>query len=264
MALLNAEYTNAINQAMKVGADTAQIEAFYREERRRLEQEDYMARLQEAQEFMGGMSGIWSQMSGIVNQYFTNKSMALNNDMTKEKKAVQNSKMTEEEKKKALEEIDEKYEKKRAELARKQAKFEKVNAIITATINTAQAVTKALGQGGFFGGPAMAAFVGALGAAQIALIAKQPLPEAAQGGIISGSQAGTILRAGEGGRSEAIIPFENPAAMEKMGGMGNTVNVNVQYLFSNDDVPMEIAEKIDRALYRLQQRGNSRFASTMG
>lgn len=58
----------------------------------------------------------------------------------------------------------------------------KAAAIAEATINTAQAITKALAQGGFYG-TAMAVIVGALGAVQIAKIASQSL---AQGGLVHG------------------------------------------------------------------------------
>ncbi|MGA9363315.1 MAG: hypothetical protein WBW16_03010 [Bacteroidota bacterium] len=66
----------------------------------------------------------------------------------------------------------------------KEAAFEtsKAASIIEAIINTAEAVTKALAQGGFILGIPMAAVVGALGAAQIALIASQPTPKFHEGG----------------------------------------------------------------------------------
>jgi hypothetical protein len=59
----------------------------------------------------------------------------------------------------------------------------KAASIAEATINIAQAVTKALAQGGFFG-IATAAVVGAMGAVQIAKIAGQGL---AEGGLVHGS-----------------------------------------------------------------------------
>jgi hypothetical protein len=58
----------------------------------------------------------------------------------------------------------------------------KAAAIAEATINIAQAVTKALAQGGIFG-VASAAMIGALGAVQIAKIASQGL---AEGGVVEG------------------------------------------------------------------------------
>uniref|UniRef100_UPI0039A51BC1 hypothetical protein n=1 Tax=Ornithobacterium rhinotracheale TaxID=28251 RepID=UPI0039A51BC1 len=71
--------------------------------------------------------------------------------------------------------IEEGVNKRRAEMEYRQAKYEKQNAIISSIINTALGVTSALSKG-FPVGTAMAAVIGALGAAQTAMIASQPLP----------------------------------------------------------------------------------------
>lgn len=62
-------------------------------------------------------------------------------------------------------------------LKRKQAERDKAIAIFQAVINTAAAVARALATGG----PVLAAVVGALGAAQIALIAARPIPKFGKG-----------------------------------------------------------------------------------
>ncbi|MGQ1944867.1 hypothetical protein ACT4RS_07485 [Ornithobacterium rhinotracheale] len=73
--------------------------------------------------------------------------------------------------------IEESVNKRRAEMEYKQAKYEKQNAIITSIINTALGVTSALGAKPWTPANfALAAVVGALGAAQTAMIASQPLP----------------------------------------------------------------------------------------
>jgi hypothetical protein len=69
---------------------------------------------------------------------------------------------------------------KEAEIKRQQFISNKIAAVIMATINTAEAVTKAFTIGPF-AGPVYAAIIGALGAAQIALIASQPIPKFHQG-----------------------------------------------------------------------------------
>lgn len=75
----------------------------------------------------------------------------------------------------AREEIEQEYEKRRLAIAREQAKSQKEAAIFNAIVNVAQGVTAALATGP--AGIALAVVIGALGAAQIALIASQPLPE---------------------------------------------------------------------------------------
>lgn len=64
-----------------------------------------------------------------------------------------------------------------AAIKRKQAQRDKAIALFQAIINTAAAISKALLEGG----PVYAAIVGALGAAQIALIASKPIPKFGKG-----------------------------------------------------------------------------------
>lgn len=80
----------------------------------------------------------------------------------------------------------EQYEEKLNEVKRKQAQSNKDAAIFQATISTAQAVVNALGSAPFTPlNIATAAAIGAAGAAQIAAIASQPLPQFAEGGFIN-------------------------------------------------------------------------------
>jgi hypothetical protein len=57
-----------------------------------------------------------------------------------------------------------------------------------------------------------------------------PPPALATGGIIPGSQWGTLIRAGEGNKSEAIIP------LSKMPAGGNTYNITVDVAPGADPV----------------------------
>lgn len=90
---------------------------------------------------------------------------------------------------------DKELEKQKAELKQKQARWDKANSIIQATIATALAVTKALPNF------VLAAIVGALGAAQIAMIAAQPIPKYAKG---TDNHPGGLAIVGDGGRQEVI------------------------------------------------------------
>lgn len=79
----------------------------------------------------------------------------------------------------AKERLAEQYEEKQKELRKKQAKRDKEAAIMTALINTAQAVVGVLAQepGGLIKRSIAAAIVGAMGMAQVAAIASTPIPE---------------------------------------------------------------------------------------
>lgn len=87
-------------------------------------------------------------------------------------------------------------EKEKAALQEKQAKWDKANSIVQAGIATALAITKALPN------LVLAALVGAMGAAQIAVIAAQPIPRYAKG---TKDHPGGLAIVGDGGKKEGII-----------------------------------------------------------
>lgn len=99
----------------------------------------------------------------------------------------------------------EKLAEQEAQLKRKQAIWDKANNLIQATIRTALAVTNALGSMPPPANFAMAAVVGALGAAEIATIAAQKIPEYRTGRAGGGEELAIV---GDGGVSEVI---ETPA-----------------------------------------------------
>lgn len=91
---------------------------------------------------------------------------------------------------------NEELENKKAALQEKQAKWDKANSIVQAGIVTALAITKALPD------LVLAALVGAMGAAQIAVIAAQPIPKYAKG---TKDHPGGLAIVGDGGKKEGII-----------------------------------------------------------
>lgn len=174
-------------------------------------------------------------------------SQAIQLTTAKEKKALDEYKKGQDSRKKALEEryraglmtesqYNAEVEKMEAEMQAKEEEAEleaarrtKTMSIIESIINTALAATKALAQGGFPAGAVMAGIVTALGAAQTAMIAAQPVGYAGGGYIVRRHQDGkqydavyapnkrgyvtgpTVLVGEEGG--EYVIPaeaLENP------------------------------------------------------
>jgi TP901 family phage tail tape measure protein len=83
--------------------------------------------------------------------------------------------------------IKQKYALKEKEIKRKQAEADKKKAILDAVVNTAVGVIKAVALSPLTLGMPFAAIVAALGAAQIALIAAQPIPKFAKGGAVPSS-----------------------------------------------------------------------------
>ena len=82
----------------------------------------------------------------------------------------------------AREEIERQYEEKRKAIEQRQAKAKKEQALFNITVDTASAVVQALPN------IPLAVVIGALGAAQLALVASQQIPQFWEGGIVGGSQ----------------------------------------------------------------------------
>ena len=95
-------------------------------------------------------------------------------------------------------------DKQKAELEQKQARWQKANSITQATISTALAIMQAYAQAGPFAGPVFAAIIAAIGAAQIAMIAAQPIPKYAKG-TKDKSHPGGLAIVGDGGKREVIL-----------------------------------------------------------
>jgi hypothetical protein len=84
-------------------------------------------------------------------------------------------------------EIEKQYEEKRKAIQRRQAESEKRQAMFSIAVNTAQAIVATLGKTGFAGIP-LSLIVGALGAAQLAMVAAQEIPAFAEGGVHEGGR----------------------------------------------------------------------------
>lgn len=109
-------------------------------------------------------------------------------------------------------------------IKRKQAQWDKAQGIADVAIQTAIAVTKALPN------VFLAAIIGALGAAQAAVIASTPLPEIpsfADGGVVQPSPGGTLATVAEAGVAEAIIPLDRLDNMLSQNGGTTHLVVNL-------------------------------------
>jgi len=84
-------------------------------------------------------------------------------------------------------EIERQYEERRKSIQRRQAEAEKRQALFNIAVNTAQAIVATLGKTGFAGIP-LSLIVGAIGAAQLAMVASQEIPAFAEGGVHEGGR----------------------------------------------------------------------------
>lgn len=106
---------------------------------------------------------------------------------------------------KATADKNKELDKQKAELEQKQAKWQKANSIVQTTIATSLAIMQAFAQAGPIAGAILAAVIGAMGAAQIAIIAAQPIPKYAKG---TDNHPGGLAIVGDGGKQEVIATDE--------------------------------------------------------
>lgn len=217
--LLEWEYKEALARAREHGASRQDIELYYQiqrlklaedeaKEKARLAEQEVQKRRETAQATYGMAVEAMNQIFSLMSQSTDNELARLDQETTAKKAAIDASTLGEEEKAKRKEEIDKNADKKKRELMREQAKRDKAAAIFSAIINGFQAVSKALTLG-FPLGLIMAILFGALAVAQIALIAAEPLPALAKGGVVQRRPGGTQVLAGEGQEDEMVLPMQS-------------------------------------------------------
>ncbi len=150
-------------------------------------------------EILGAAAMFTSALSGLFNQMTENQMMNIENEYEARKAAIENSMMTEKSKADAMAKLDKETDKKRKKAMIASAKKTKAVSLMEAIVNTAAAVVQAM-KAPFPLSLILPIIIGAMGAAQIALIAAQPLPTLAKGGRIE--EAGIV---GEKG-PELFVP----------------------------------------------------------
>jgi hypothetical protein len=107
-------------------------------------------------------------------------------------------------------EIEEQYEQKRKEIARREAKAKKQQAIMNIAIDTAQAIVAAVAKFPLTGGLPWSAIAAAIGAAQIAMVASQQIPQYwkgtdnAEGGLAWTQERGREIITDSQGRVKSL------------------------------------------------------------
>jgi TP901 family phage tail tape measure protein len=188
-----------------------------------------------------GMTSIFA----IVDQVNKNESTALENKYEKEKEIINSTITDETQKTEALTALDKKFAAEKAALKKKEFISNQIAAVINATIATANAVINVLATPMLppWVSIPLSVVIGTLGAAQIATIAAQPVPEFQYGGNASG-----LAIVGE--RGPELADFRQPAHIYPAdqtrdilsGNTRSTRTGNQTYNFNiRDDKDMDIA-----------------------
>lgn len=161
-------------------------------------------------ELAGQLSDIWGQFNQIKANQEKKELQDYEKDCNRKKellnKQLNAGKISQEQYNARVSQLDADMDKKKTEIAKRQAKRDKALAITNAMINTASAIMRIwadVPKVDFGVSTAiLTALAAATGAAQIAVIASQPLPEYATGGLTDGAK---MYIAGEAGQ-EWISP----------------------------------------------------------
>ena len=146
--------------------------------------------------------------------------------------------------------LDTEYQAKEKELKLKAFNSNKATQLINATIATAVGIATALGTPII--GPILAGIAGALGAAQIAIIASQPTPTFAKGGLLKGNshaQGGIQTQYGELEGGEAVINKRSTRLFTPLLSAINEAGGGVK--FANGGVLQPMTNAIDSS-YQMQ------------
>lgn len=168
---------------------------------------------------------VFSAFNNLIQASFKKRNKELDNYYKRELENINSSQRTEEQKAAAILTLDKDVAEKRKEIMKKEARMEKAQAIMSATISTAAAVAAALPN------IPLSIIIGGLGAGQIATIVATPLPTLAQGGLAFGpTQAIVGDNFGAGVNPEVIAP------LDKLKGMLSMETVNVVGTISGEDI----------------------------
>jgi len=193
---LRDERKNAVAEAERLGADTFAVKAYYAAKERELIQEMVLEKIEYVY-----------QLADIIQGAFNNRLIMIDQETEKQRQAIEESVLSEEDKNKKFAELDEKAAKKKKGILRKQAILEKTMGLFSIGINTAVAIMKGYALLGPIGGTIAAVIIGLLALAQTAVVLSKPIP-ARKGLFVKGDRGGIQAEVGEGRQDELILPMK--------------------------------------------------------
>lgn len=226
--------TEAINKTydtqIDANRDTVNAEKEKSEEIYKSINDDYEAKKQFIIDNVADEESRNAQLAALELQHNATLEQARNERELAEQATADALLAVEDAKNEAIRLASEELEKKRTAARQKAAKQEKAVAILSAIVNTAAGVVKALASSFPPFNIILAAITAAAGAVQIAVIKSTPLP-LAKGGIVTEKTEALIGEAGP----EAVIPLDNVGGaeglrqfMSKGSGKGKEVNINIR------------------------------------
>lgn len=195
-------------------------------------------------------SMLTGQLSSLFSILTRNEEIRIENEYKKRLAAIEKSITDEEKRNQAIMALEAEYEIKRTEARRKAAKEAKLVNIFQAIIDTAAAIVKTMREWGMpFAIPWMAA-AGAIGAAQVAAIAAQPIP-LAEGAIFERptrmlAETGRSYLVGEAG-TEILLPESKLRKIirSEIGAGQIEIRIPIQLEFGSQVIRQEVVKTIN-------------------
>jgi tape measure domain-containing protein len=239
--------------------------ASYSEARIKKEEELEQAKFDKIASMYSAAVGVATTFSGQLAQLSqmsaSNRTAEIDNELQQQQDALQekydadveainNSVASQAEKDARLKALDEqkarddkalatKADKEKRKIAREAAKQQKALSMFDILITTPQAALNAftgLAKYNIIAAGVAAAAATALGLAQLKLVADQPLPALAEGGIVPAIPGGRTVTVAEAGSSEAVIPLNNQGADFVRNVIGGSPEPQVNlHVYINDD-----------------------------
>lgn len=142
---------------------------------------------------------------------------------------------------KAKERIQQQADNKRREIQKREWKAKQQLALVNIVIDTAQAIATTYGQMGWIGGTAGAVFLGAMGAAQLALVASQKMPAFWKG--TQNAPEGFAL-------VDELRPEVHTDKSGNIKSLGSSKGANVRYLERGDKIYKSHSDYINQELFK--------------
>lgn len=194
MAKLQAYYDEGLVATEEYEAAKAEIESQYA-------QQKAASQAAQAQEYLSSLTQMNAAIAGIEDAALQRFEEGQDERKKALEKRLKSGEISEEQYAKETEKLEQETDEKKKKIEREQAIREKALGIMNAAISTGVAIIKMLADPGGIAGVALSAMAGFTGAAQVAAIAAQPLPQFASGGVIGGeSYTGdhVLIRANSG------------------------------------------------------------------
>jgi hypothetical protein len=223
-AVLDAQRKQELKDAEGNASAIAEINKYYDEEVKK-------SKVDLVGAIASTFAQIGAQISGLFAMASANRIQEIDNWETREVRAIEKTTLSEKQKAEKISAIQKQAEEKRRVEKTKAAKAQKAGDIFAAIMGTAVAVVNALGSVPFPFNIVLAGIMGALGAAQVALIAAQPIPEFAEGGVVAATPGGVLGRLGEAGQDEIVLPMKTGVRalvddfVNRIGGLAELPNL---------------------------------------